>query len=362
MDWVFLCLAGAGAGFYLISAAAVWLGLRGPRTPARTPPISILKPLREARPGLAENLASFCRQQYPDFQIVFGLGRESDPSFPIVQKIQDEFKSVDLRVVVKEPAIPRMANLSNMVERAKHDLILVSDDDVRVEPDFLQRLAVPLSEGQTGAVATLYFARPRGLPLHALTINLETLPFGLIGAGLGATVANGAALGIRRAALDKIGGFEAAADQAGDNFWIVRSVARAGYHVEVLDVAVEMADPGESWLRRQLRSDRTDRYLSPWLFAGRLLTHGVFWSALYAAVLPSELSLYTVISVLGLRLLSSAAIAVKLGVWSMIAWLWLVPIRDMLGLGLWAASWLGNTIEYHGARYRFKGGRRVKIA
>jgi ceramide glucosyltransferase len=369
VDWVFPSLAAAGAGFYLLSAAAVLLALRrGPPSTVGTIPFTILKPLREASPDLYENLASFCRLDYPEVQIILGLRSESDPAHEIARKVQADFPERDIRVLAEEPAMegsPRVANLANILRRAKHDLLLISDDDARVEPHFLGRVAELLREGSTGAVTALYYARCRspGSALHALTINLETLPFGLIAhLGWGGLVANGAALAVRRDALDRAGGFEAAADRPGDNLWLVRAIHRAGYRTELLSELVEMRDdPGSiaGFLRHQLRWDRTDRFLSPLLALGRILTQGLFWSLVYvAATAASELSLWTLLTVGALRLASAASIAIKLRCGSMMAWLWLVPVRDLLSVAIWVSSWFGRTIRFHGRSYRIEGGRR----
>lgn len=355
LDVVFLALAAMGAGYYVVSTLAVIFGVRRGREATR--PISILKPLKDDAPDLYENLASFCRLDDPDYQLILGLSSESDPAFAVAQRLRADFPRTDMRIVV-EAAGTRAANLANMARRAKHDILLVSDDDVRVAPDFLKRLAAPFEEGQMGAVTALYYARS-GSPLQMLTTNLETLPFGLIGRALGAVVANGAALGLRRSALDKIGGFEAAAEQAADNYWIVRSIERAGYHVDVLSDLVEMRERA-GFFARQLRSDRTDRFLNPALTFARIFTHGFFWAALYAAAsAASPLSLWTLAAVSGLGLVNVWSIAAKLRVGRMALWSWLAPVRDLGGVLIWLLAWCGRSIRFHGKAYRLEAGKRI---
>jgi ceramide glucosyltransferase len=353
LDAIFLALVGMGAGFYVVSMLVVLFGVR--RGKEATMPISVLKPLKEAGPELYDNLATFCRLDYPDYQLILGMSAESDPAFAVVQKIRADFPQTDMRIVV-EPADSRSANIANMVRRAKHDIVFVSDDDVRVEPWFLKRMAAPFVEGQTGAATALYFARA-GSPWHLLTINLETLPFGLIGKALGATVANGAGLGLRRSALDKIGGFEAAAEKAADNHWIVKNIEKSGFHVEVLTDLVEMRETS-TFFSRQLRSDRTDRFLSPILTFCRVFTFGLFWALVYAA---AGSPLWPLLGAAGLRLLNVWVIAAKLRSGRMILWSWLVPLRDLAALLIWLLSWFGRRVRFHGKEYRFEGGKRLRI-
>jgi len=337
------------------------------------PPISILKPLRGVDSFAYENLSSFCRQDYPKFQIVFGTLGSDDPAVAVATRIKNDFPDIDIRIVTDRREIGsnlKVSNLANMEAEAEYPLLLISDSDIRVGPDYLRCVARPLRDSSVGVVTCMYRSLAPGwaAAIEGLSISTEFHAGVLTARKLeGMRFALGSTILIRREALDAIGGLAAIADYLGDDFLLGNLPARAGYSVVlseyVVDHVLDTASVGDLFLH-QTRWARSTRASRPWGYLGLIFTHGTATSLLF---LLSTRGAGVGWAVLGLTLCARMAMAAIVGIKYLkdpvaTRLLWLVPIRDVISFLLWICSFVGNTIEWRGRRFRLgAGGRLVAI-
>jgi ceramide glucosyltransferase len=329
-----------------------------------TPPVTIFKPACGAETEAYENFASFCRQDYPEYQIVFGVREESDPVIPIIRKLIADFPTRDIELVISSNGIgynAKVSNLQNMYAKAKHDVLLIADSDIRVESDYLRRVIAPLSQPKVGMVTCLY----RGTNATTFAGLLENIgissTFGpdvcSARALEGIAFALGSTIVTRRELLERIGGFTALADYLADDFLLGRRVAQEGYEVVLSDCVVEHVVGPQTFatmLKHQLRWGRSTRISRPWSYCGLILTYGVATSlmALFAWNF-SAFALWLCAVTTLIRFLPVFTV----GVWglkdlTLARYFWLTPLRDLITFGVWVASFLGNEIEWRGARFR----------
>ncbi|HEY3638148.1 MAG TPA: bacteriohopanetetrol glucosamine biosynthesis glycosyltransferase HpnI [Rhizomicrobium sp.] len=356
-------LAVVAMGFTLAAALAV--------TPVRTParprkrsraPVTLLKPLYLAEPGLEENLRSFFRQDYEGLiQIVFGAKSDDDPALRIVENLRRSFPTTDITVVTG-PAFggsnPKVANLINMVAHAKHELLVISDSDIRVRPDYLRQLVATMEEPDVGAVSCLYSGKPLGnvwAKLAAMGIDYHFLPNARLGIALRlAEPCFGSTIALRRSVLDEIGGFESLSNVLADDYELGRAVREKGYRLAIPEsLTVEHVCSQKSavaLLRQELRWAKTNLLLARSGYAGTLLTYPLPLSLIAFLFLGfSSLSLTVAAGALLSRLYlvfrSGRAFGLSGG------HIWLLPLRDVLSFGVFVASFFGNTVVWKGTRY-----------
>jgi ceramide glucosyltransferase len=292
--WCGTALAAAALSYAVIALVAVRLRLKPqPSTlPAATPPVTVLKPLCGDEHGLYECLRSFCDQVYPHFQIVFGVSNGADPAVDVVARLQREFPHVDLQLVVdrrQHGSNRKVSNLINMMAVAQHEYLVISDSDVRVQPDYLARVVRPLLNSEVGIVTCPYRGNPREgfwSLLGALFINDWLMPSVRISAMSGSRAfAFGATIGIRRSVLSSIGGFPAIADQLADDYRLGELTRRAGLATVLSDVVVETCVDERSFgdlVRHELRWLRTIRAVRPTGYTLWFMSFGVPMAALGA--------------------------------------------------------------------------------
>jgi len=286
--------------FYFLSALglASFLGDRrrklrqAPRPENQLPAISILKPLKGIDPGIWESFCSHCEQQYPQFQIIFGVSDHNDPAVELVRKLQAKYPSLPIELIVCDRVLGaniKVSNLVQMLPAARHELLLVNDSDIRVPPDYLQKVIAPLADASVGLVTCLYRASTfvgsptLGSRLEALGISTDFVP-GVLSArflekglhfGLGSTLA------FRRRDLVAIGGFEALLDYLADDYELGRRIAATGKKVELSAATVTTFLPAytlRQFFRHQLRWSRTIRDARRWGYAGLIFTFGLPWA------------------------------------------------------------------------------------
>lgn len=224
-----IALAFAATGYACVALWAVMKGLRKalqvPRPASPPQPASVLKPLHGAEPRLYENLRSFCLQVHPNYQLVFGVRDPDDPAIAVVERLRQEFPQRSIALVIDQRlhgANFKVSNLLNMLPHAQHDLLVLADADIYVEPDYLARVTAPLTDAGTGIVTCLYY----GIPGPSLWSRLGRLfiddwfaPSVKLSNAFGSTrVAFGSTIALRRDALEAIGGFEALRDTLADDF------------------------------------------------------------------------------------------------------------------------------------------------
>ncbi len=364
IDGVFFGLVFFSAAYWLAAVVAVARYRRGrPSIADLAAPVSILKPLRGDDGHLYENLRSFCRQDYPNFEIVFGVNDPRDPAVAVVERLRREFRAVELRLVVDRRTIGtnrKVNNLVNLVGHAKHETLVVADSDMRVGPRYVAAVVGPLEDRRVGLVTCLYRGVASGgvaSRLGAMFINEWFLPAALIGThlerlrhGFGATVA------CRRETLRAVGGFEALADRLADDYQLGWLVSGLGLRVVlvpyVVDNVVTERDL-QSLVAHELRWARTFRTLRPVRYFCSLLTYGIPLSLLWVAASGASRPAVTATALyLGLRMVGRVSLYRALGRCAPWSDMWLVPVRDLMSFVLGVRSYFGRTVHWNDEPYR----------
>lgn len=367
------------AGLFLALLSAGYLGLAicrvlryrvaPPVNLGFRPAVTILKPLCGAEPELYSCLRSFCDQDYPEFQIVFGVADAADDAVAVVKQLMSEFPARDLTLTIDtriQGENLKVSNLVNMARFAKHDVIVVSDSDTRIGRDCLARVVTPLADTRTGAVTCLYKAAPTpGLAsrLGALFIDDWFLSSAVVDARMReVTYCFGPMSAVRRDALEAIGGFRRLASHLADDFMMGRLIAAAGYRVELAGPIVEtvVAETWRSLFAHELRWARTVKAVKPGehfmsgiteplpLIALLLFNYGVFgWSVIGALV--------------ALRLVLHYALRARFAVAPPRPWL--VPLRECLCFAVWVASFAGRNVRWRNRDFMIDArGRLIPLA
>jgi ceramide glucosyltransferase len=363
--------------FYVFSAWCAWEFFRNARSGKGghadfTPRISILKPLRGLDRGAYENFASFCRQDYPQYEIIFAVSDEQDPAVPVVRQLMRDFPQTAIRLVVGGEAQGtnnKVGKLCRLAEEAHYPLLVITDSDVRVAPDYLRKVATILADPDVGAVTALYRA-------------IEASSFGAVMDTMGSLSFSGSALAARsleglkftmgstaaiwRERLAEIGGFAPLLDMHSDDYELGRRIAETGYRVELAPDPVDMEFPSESlrdYLQHELRWLIGVRHIRPGGHFGLLMTQGIAWVAAAAIVAPT---LTMSASWIGAYLVIRLCTGYMVGVWGLRdpvvkRKLWLLPLHDLFCFFLWVGSFGINRIEWRGLVFTLDKGRMVPV-
>jgi len=381
MRWSILTLALGPLFYYLVGIYSAWRFFRVARRDAsRTQntqgnvwPISVLKPVRGLDPGAYENFASFCRQDYPEFEILFAVNDPEDPAVPVVQKLITNFPGRSIRlIVVAERLGPntKVSNLCCLVREAQHDLLVITDSDVRVEPGYLRSVAAMFRDPRVGGVTALYRGQDNLQFVAAMDCVGSSAAF--CGAALvareleGLKFMMGSTMATTKERLAEIGGFEAMVDLHSDDYELGRRIAARGYRIELLPEPVWMAFPSQTlgaYLRHELRWAIGIRNIRPGGHFGMLFTHGLPWAIAAVCVAPSAAvgACY-----LGAYFVLRFAMAWAVGIWGLRdpvlrRRIWLLPVRDVLSFFVWIASFGMNRIEWRGSSFTLEKGRMIPI-
>ena len=339
------------------------------------PPVSILKPLKGTDPDIYESFRSHCLQDYPEYEIIFGVSDAADPAVASVQQLQQEFPDRVIQLVVspnKLGANVKVSNLEQMLSSARYQHLLVNDSDIRVEPDYLRRVIAPLVDERVGMVTCLYrgVAAPTvGSRLESLGISTDFCAGVLVARQLegGLRFGLGSTLAFRRADLERIGGFRSIVDFLADDYELGRRIAGLGLKVLLSDVVVETHLPAydlRGFLAHQLRWARGVRDSRAGGYIGLVSTYGLMWAllALIAARgAPWSWAVFGTTVVLRLAVALVVGNTV-LGDRSLLGHLWLLPVRDLVAVAVWIASFAGHTVTWRGDRFELKNGRLTRIA
>jgi ceramide glucosyltransferase len=368
--------------FYFLSALSVasFLGdrrkkLKQPPLPeSQLPPVSILKPLKGVDPEIWESFCSHCEQDYPQFQLIFGVSDPADPAIEVVRKLQAKYPNLPIELIVCDGVLGaniKVSNLAQMLPSARHELLLVNDSDIRVPADYLRKVIAPLADASVGLVTCLYrgvgapIASPTlGSRLEALGISTDFVP-GVLSArflekglhfGLGSTLA------FRRRDLEAIGGFEALLDYLADDYELGRRIASTGKKVELSTATVVTFLPAytlRQFFRHQLRWSRTIRDARRWGYSGLLFTFGLPWALLtLLAARGAEWAWALLAMTFAVRLaVGFASAAVVLHDRHIFRDVVLLPLRDLIAPLVWAASFVGNRIHWRGDVFELEDGR-----
>lgn len=373
-------LAVAGMGYFLASivAAHVLLHDRQSPKPEFAPGVTILKSLKGLDPGMMDAFRSHCRQNYAgDFELLFGVSSMGDPAVAAVKQLQGEFPERSIQLIECPQRLGtngKVSTLTQLVEHARHDFLLINDSDITVSPGYLERVmcrfapvAQLAAKPPVGLVTALY----RGKAHHTLPSRLESLGIatefmpgvllskmieGGLHYGLGSTLA------VRREALDKIGGLLPLVDYLADDYELGARVANAGYRIEISAEVVETAVPAYAWrgfLDHQLRWLRTVRCSRSAGYAGLIVTYGFGWALVNVLASGiSPLSLWLLGLSFFLRLAQAMTVgATVLADHEVLPNLWLLPLRDVVAMALWVAGFASDTIVWRGERFTLKDGK-----
>ena len=338
------------------------------------PPVTLLKPLCGMEPGLEAHLTSFFEQQYPGFEIIFGARREDDPALDVVRRISARYPSVPVEIVATgEPwrSNAKVCSLVKMYERAAYDYLIISDSDVQVGPNYIAEVVRPLLDPQNGMVTCLY----RGLPTGGTWAKLEALGMsaemtaGAIVANLleGMKFALGPTMGVRRDALDAVGGFEPLADYCADDYVLGREVAASGRRVvmsqHVIDHVVINCRFACS-MRHQIRWMKSTRFSRHAGHAGTALTFAMPFG-LFGLLGAGALHHWGLgFGLLAAAYLNRVVLSIAAG-WGVVRdgralrLAWLYPLRDLMGFAFWCVSYSGRMIVWRGEWYRLEAGGRM---
>jgi len=344
----------------------------------RLPAVTILKPVHGMEPRLEETLESFFRQDYPEFEIIFGARSHDDGALPVVEKLRARYPQVRTSVVISgEPSWPnaKVFSLAKMMAFSDNSFFVISDSDILAGPGFLRNVVSPLLHPGVGLVTCLY----RGVPannlwshLHALGMSVE-MPAGVLVADMmeGMKFALGAAMAVRRDAIEAIGGMRETAPFCADDFVLGNLIAAAGYEVVLSHYLVGHVLAGRS-LRRtfgdQLRWMKSTRFSRPWGHIGSGLTYAVPF-ALLALLLGLTGKHHGRVSaeLLGIAWLNRMLLSAVIG-WGIVGdrrclrFCWLYPLRDLLGFCTWAISFTGNKFFWRGEPYElYEEGRMMPV-
>ncbi|MBD2101924.1 bacteriohopanetetrol glucosamine biosynthesis glycosyltransferase HpnI [Leptolyngbya sp. FACHB-261] len=329
------------------------------------PPVTILKPICGLDNETYENFASFCRQDYPQYQIVFGVHNPGDPSVAVVKQIINDFPEIDVQLVVSDRLIGtnlKVSNLANAEAVAKYAILLLADSDVRVGPDYLKRVIQPLSNPVVGVVTCLYRPRTQGwvATLEAVRISTEYLTGVLVANQLeGIKFALGPTIAIRKSALVAVGGFVAIADYLADDYQLGNLPAQAGYKVVLSDYVIEhfiTSERPSDLIHRQIRWAFCTRVSRPWGYLALLFTHGTVASLLLLLATSGSVLAWVALSATWTTRLAMAWIVGARCLNDPVTkkFLWLVPLCDLISFALWCYSFSVNTIEWRGHRFKLK--------
>ncbi|OGR95707.1 MAG: hypothetical protein A2V88_16225 [Elusimicrobia bacterium RBG_16_66_12] len=361
-----LAAAAAGAFTLAFALAAGFFSRRllnalRRRAPAPLPPVTVIKPLKGAEAALYENLASFCRQDYPCYQLLFCLQGPEDPALAVVARLRKDFPGVDMEVVVSKSRIgynPKVNNMANAYPFAKYDLLLMSDSDIRARPDFLRRMAAPFADPSVGLVTSFYQATgTHGLwgNLEALSINANFLPNALCAASFGLRFAMGAGMMVRRAAFEASGAYHNLADHLADDFWLGESIREAGWNLALSDAVVDTVPDiagGAEHFRHLTRWARTIRICNPFGYAASLVQHGFSLLTLKVLLIgPDARSLGLLAGIWAAKAAASASLSLDLGGRQPLRALWLLPAAEWFGFAAWVAGCGSSRVLWRGELY-----------
>jgi ceramide glucosyltransferase len=368
--------------YYLICLWSARVFLRGrkagmsARPTQDLPPVSILKPLKGTDPGIYESFRSHCQQDYPaEYEIIFSVNDPDDPAVASVQQLQREFPDRSIRLVVSPNKLGpnvKVSNLEQMLQTARYEYLVVNDSDIRVERDYLRRVIAPLADDHVGMVTCLYrgVAAPTvGSSLESLGISTDFCAGVLVARRLegGLRFGLGSTMAFRRPDLERTGGFRSIVDFLADDYELGRRIAGLGLQVVLSDAVVETHLPAydlQGFLAHQLRWARGVRDSRAGGYIGLVTTYGLMWGLL--AVIAAHAAPWSW-AVLGTTLLLRLAVALVVGRavlqdQQLLKHLWLLPLRDLVAVAVWVASFAGHTVTWRGDRFHLKNGRLTRIA
>ena len=373
---VILLLAIAPLAYYLVAILAAFRFFRrerGKPLPDFTPPVSVLKPVHGVDFASLENFSSFCRQDYPEYEILFCVNEMSDPAVAAVQTVMSEFPQRRIRILsgaTQFGANRKVNNLALLTKEARYEFVAQSDGDVCVGPNYLREVIAPFADPDVGVVSCFYrgVAQPNlGAELEGVGATSDFFAGALMADWLeGTTFALGASVATRKSWLAKIGGYEALAKLLADDYEIGNRIHKAGGKVLLSREPVWTMYPAQTlrgFWEHQVRWARTVRMVRPPSFFGLIFTHGLPWALLAAAVAPATWLGAVYLSAYLILRLSMAWIV---GVWGvgdelLKRKLWIVPLRDAIHFVVWIGGFVSNRVSWGGVEYTIHNGEMEEV-
>lgn len=371
-----LFLAALPLVYYVFACLAAIRFFRRERArslPSFHPPASILKPVYGVDFGSLENFTSFCRQDYPDYEILFAVNDESDPAVPLIRTVMGRFPERSIRILTGAPRLgsnQKVNNLALLASEAKNEVLVLSDGDVRVGPRYLREVVAPLADPSVAAITCFYRGiaeRGVGAELEAVGAASDFFAGVLMAASTeGVRFALGASIATTKTWLARIGGFESFADQLADDYELGNRMAHAGGRILLSREPVWTMYPAQTWRsfwHHQVRWARTIRLCRPLSYMGLLFAQGLPWAILAAFVAPSVAAAGAyLVAYLVLRTL----MAWTVGVWGvgddvLRGRLWLVPLRDALHFIIWLSSFASNRVVWGDGKYEMQKGQMMPV-
>ena len=364
--------------YYCISLYSSWRFFHRRPKPGNanhgfTPPVSVLKPIRGIDPEAYENFASFCRQDYPEYELVFCVGEEDDPVVPLLQELIQEFPERHIRILIgndRTPANDKVAKLERLVREAGHEIVVISDSDVRARPDYLRTVVAPLADSKVGAVTCFYVStEERSLAQKLQTIGMVSDFYAgiLVARQLdGVKFALGPTIATTRTRLAGFGGYKAIENQPGDDLLVGRLIAEQGYEVELLPYTILTVADYQSMpdlLHKRMRWVVVMRHMRRWGHLGLVFTQGLPWSLAAIAVHPSVAVAFGYLGAyLSLRLAMTWLVGVH-GLHDRALWkkMWLIPLWDAIAFFIWLLSFARSSIRWRGGEYYIRDGQLVPV-
>jgi ceramide glucosyltransferase len=364
--WFFIAAAVAGSAYQLLAMFAVGRFATHTFTPsAARPPVTLLKPLCDDESELYRNLRSFCELHYPTVQLVFGVRNPLDPAIAVVERLRADFPDADITLVA-DPTLHganyKVSNLINMMPAAKHDILVLSDSDMRVAPNYLDAVGAALLRPDVGVATCLYTGAPTPgfwSALGAAGINFWFLPSAMVSKLLGgATGCYGATIALRRETLDAVGGFDALKDQLADDYALGAAVEKTGARIAVARYfpSTTVDEPTfRALFQHELRWARTIRNTAPWGFAGSAVTYPIPLAIIGVALgsvagLRWPMLLFAAALAIICRLTLVARVSRALGIPAPGWWLFLP--RDVLSLVILVLAFFGRSVSWRNSAFR----------
>jgi ceramide glucosyltransferase len=376
-DYLFLVLAAAPFIYYLLVLYSSHRFFRPWKHGLRknfdfTPPVSNLKPVRGLDPEAYENFASYCRQDYPDYELIFCVGDENDASVPVLQKLMRDFPERQIRILYgsgRNAINDKVAKLVRMVHEARNEVLVINDSDVRVQPDYLRTVVAPLRDPKVGGVTCLYVSsQDKTFTQHLQSIGMicDFYPGILVARQLdGIKFALGQTIVTTRAHLAGFGGYEKIENRPADDLLVGRLIAEQGFEVELLPYAVQTVpdyDSMKALFIKRLRWMTVMRHMRPWGHLGLTFTQGLPWCLAVALTHPGAVGLAYVVGYLGFRLVITWLIGVwglqQKGLWKMMP---LIVVWDATAFVIWLLTFGRKSIRWRNVDYRIREGMLVPV-
>ena len=360
--------------YYLIALYSSWRFFRRPArsNPNFTPPVSILKPVKGLDPNAYQNFASYCTQDYPNYEVVFCVD-QNDPAVPILEKLRSDFPQCDIRLLFgsgRNFINDKVARLERLTDEAKYDYFVITDADVRVDADYLRSVVGIFENPKLGAATCLYASQAHTFLEKVQSISMISDFFaGIIVAWQldGVKFTLGQSILTTRRNVSGFGGYRAIGDRPADDLYIGRYASEQGLDTELLPYVVQTVPDFDSLnqlLRKRLRWMTVMRHMRPNGHFGLLFTFGLPWALAAVAVHPTlavavgYVGTYFLLRVLMTWLIGIHGMKQK-QIWSKMV---LIPLWDLLAFGIWVTSFLQTTIRWRGTNYHLRNGKLTLLA